>query len=55
MLNYSSRLELDVSCFKFFFNGHCIMEDEAVSPLEMEDSDPINVVFNQRVTLGLLH
>ena len=29
MLNYSSRLELDGSCTKFVFNGHCTMEDQS--------------------------
>ena len=49
MLNYSSRLELDGSCFKFIFDSHCIMEDETVSQLEMEHSDTIiNMVFNQQ-------
>ena len=46
MLNYSSRLELDVSCFKFIFDGRRIMEDETVRQLEMKDGDTINVVFN---------
>ena len=55
MLNNSSRLELDVSYFKLIFNSHCIMEDEMVSQLEMDNGDPINVVINQRATLGLLH
>ena len=57
MLNYSSTLELEVSWFKFILDGHCIsiMEDETVSQLHMENSDTINVVFNQRVALGLLY
>merc|ERR1719234_126040 len=37
MLNYSSRLELDVSCFKFIFDGRRIMEDETVRQLEMKN------------------
>ena len=46
MLNYSKRLGLDVSCFKFIFDGRRIMEDETVKQLEMEDGNTINVVFN---------
>ena len=47
MLNYSSRLELDVSCFKFIFDGCSIMEDEMVRQLEMKDGNTINVVFHR--------
>jgi len=46
MMNYSRRLELDVSCFKFIFDGRRILEDETVKQLEMEDGDTINVVSN---------
>ena len=57
MLNYSNTLELEVSWFKFILDGQCtsIMEDETGSQLHMENSDTINVVFNQRVALGLLY
>merc|ERR1719154_224332 len=44
MMDYSRRLELDVSCFKFIFDGRRIMEDETVKQLEMEDGDTIKVV-----------
>ena len=50
MMNYSSRQELDVSWFKFIFEGHCILEDITFTQPEME-----NVVFNQRFTLELLN
>merc|ERR1719154_1077041 len=46
MMDYSRRLELDVSCFKFIFDGRRILEDETVKQLEMEDGDTINVVPN---------
>ena len=47
MLNYSSRPELDVSCFEFIFDGCSIMEDEMVRQLEMKDGNTINVVFHR--------
>jgi len=57
MMNYSKRLELDVSCFKFIFDGRRILEDETVKQLEMEDGDTINVVSNvsPMVTLARDH
>ena len=45
MQNYSKRLSLDASCFKFIFDGRRIIEDETVKQLEMEDGDTINVMF----------
>ena len=47
MLNYSSRLELDVSFFKFIFDGGRIIEDEMVRQLEMKDSNTINMVLKE--------
>lgn len=53
MQNYSKRLGLDVSCFKFIFDGRRILEDETVKQLEMEDGDTINVISNGS-SMGLL-
>ena len=53
MQNYSKRLGLDVSCFKFIFDGRRILEDETVKQLEMEYSDTINVMFNGS-SMGLM-
>ena len=53
MQNYSKRLGLDVSCFKFIFDGRRILEDETVKQLEMEDGDTINMMFNGS-SMGLM-
>ena len=53
MQNYSKRLGLDVSCFKFIFDSCCIIEDETVKQLEMEDGDIINMMFDG-TSMGLM-
>ena len=53
MQNYSKRLGLNVSYFKFIFDGRRIIEDETVKQLEMEDGNIINMMFDG-TSLGLM-